>query len=77
MTPEQDGELIRSTVSKLSEHWECVEVLVSRLKPNGGTESRYLGSGNYYARKEMCRDFVEIDKDDALAKAISREIKSE
>lgn len=62
-------EFIDKRLRELSEHWECVQILVSRLNPKGETEMITRGGGNYYARRAMCQTFVERDQADTLSRA--------
>lgn len=71
--PEKDQ--LDKVVSALTEQWDCVQILVSRLDQRGTTQGRRWGSGNWYARKEMCREFIDQDQDINLAKAIASETK--
>lgn len=53
---------VDSAVSRLTEHFDCILVLASRLNPtNGNTEIYVRGTGNYYARVGMAREFLDRD----------------
>lgn len=72
MTDKEAKDLLDSCVLKLSEHFASVQILASRLEPNGGTKGTYSGSGDWYARRGLCQEFVECDQADTIAKAVNR-----
>lgn len=69
--------LIQSIANKLSEHFDAVQILVSWPSIQGGTRIMKWGTGNYYARLGMCRDFLVVDNADEIAGAVSREREKE
>jgi hypothetical protein len=54
----REAEMIDKHLSMLSEHFDTVQILCSRVGPNGGTETWTRGSGNILAREQHARDFV-------------------
>jgi len=73
---EPDKSNLRGHVDQLSEHWEAVQILVSRLAPDGRTETMRVGTGNMYTRLGMVQEFLERDKADLQAR-VSNRIKNE
>lgn len=61
-------------VGQISEHTPgtgvAIQILVSWVKPDGGTGNLYLGSGNYYARERMADCFVKTGDSQILAQEI-------
>jgi hypothetical protein len=57
---EADVELVRKHVQALGEHFDTVQILVTRHMPaeKNGTVSIEQGSGNWFARRGQARDFV-------------------
>lgn len=51
--------LIDDIAHRLVEHFDCVQILCSSLKPDGSTEIFRRGSGNWFARKGMMHDYLE------------------
>ena len=58
MTQEQAEHEVEKMRSILAEYFDAVQILVSRITPNGATEAIYRGSGNWYARQGMAHDFL-------------------
>ena len=74
MTPEEKKyELIRSAVSVLSEHFGAVQIVASELLPDGRTLGYRLGSGDFYARRALCQEFVEMDQASTMALKINED----
>lgn len=71
MTHEEAQRLVDSCAAKLSEHFGSVQILTSRLLPNGKTAAEFSGSGDWYARKSLCQEFVERDQADTIARSIN------
>lgn len=66
MTSEEVTAIIDSKVNQLSEHFDAVQILVSWPSEGGGTMSCYRGSGNWFARTGMARDFMNRDEAETL-----------
>lgn len=67
LTPAEQKNIVRQHVTALSEFFDSVQIFVSNSS-DIGTESVYLGSGNWFARQGMAHDF--IHKDQAQTEAI-------
>jgi hypothetical protein len=63
--------LLDSTTAKLSEHFGSVQIVASIVEPNGGTRSYRSGSGDWYARRALCQEFVELDQADTMARKLN------
>lgn len=63
LTEEQRAlELLRyisRLTSQLSEHFSCVQIIATRLESDGGTRKFAHGSGDFFARKGVVRDWLE------------------
>ena len=57
-TEEQDLALVRSHANRLSEHFDTVQIFVTRASPCGGTINVQLGSGNWFARYGQVQAWV-------------------
>ena len=57
MSPEQQESVVQQHVHQLMEHFECVQILVSTMTPEG-TVNVFLGAGNWSARQGMAHDFI-------------------
>lgn len=73
MTDEEAFAQVDAAVLKLSKHFGAVQIVASRLLPNGATAATMTGSGDWYARKALCQEFVERDQADTLARTIHRQ----
>lgn len=49
---ESDLAMLKESTEKLREHFDCVQLFVTRYEPNqnGGTTNIHYGSGNWFAR---------------------------
>jgi len=49
---DDDNELLRSAIDKLGEHFDSVQIFVTKHlgTESGGTHSKAVGVGNWYAR---------------------------
>ena len=79
MTREQQFSMIQDAVAKLREHFETVQILVSFVEDDGGsgTVDMFCGSGNWYARQGMAREFITRDQAMVSAVEISDALKGE
>lgn len=59
---------------RLGEHWDAVQILVSRGAEGGGTERYFVGSGNWYARQGMAQKFITMDEAEFAADSIAKAI---
>lgn len=53
-----EEQILDACVARLSEHYDAVEILVTR-HDNGKTKATSKGSGNWYARYGMAAEYVE------------------
>lgn len=67
---EQEKEMLDKMMVILEEHFDCIQILVSKLRPDGGTESHFRGSGNWYARQGMAYEFIDEQKSREMAQQI-------
>ena len=54
--------IIEEHVAALAEHFGAVQIMVTRLAPNGNTECYRHGSGDWYSRQGMAHEFIAIDE---------------
>lgn len=57
----EDKKLLRNVVALLSEHYDSVQIIVTRPDTNDNTTIEFEGSGNLFARIGSCREFVMIN----------------
>lgn len=75
MTSEEAGQFVERVAEHLGEHFDAVQILVSRSRPaGGGTEGIRRGCGNWYARQGMAQEFISIDRAIDQANEIARAI---
>lgn len=67
--------ILESHVAQLSEIFDAVQVCGSFLTPDGKTLSQKRGSGNWYARQGMCKEFIDENQAEDAAQAIARKLK--
>lgn len=72
MTPDEAQKWLSTIVAQISEEYDCVQILVSRIAPEGnGTERIFMGAGNWYTRAGMAHAFIERDKAQEIGKEVS------
>lgn len=55
-------EYLGRTTSQLSEHFDAIQIIASKLDAKGNTVTMAYGSGNWHARVGMCQSFSERNK---------------
>lgn len=53
-----DSERVESAIQMLSEHFDTVQIFVTRHDGNVGTASTIMGIGNWFARVGQARDWL-------------------
>ena len=71
LSPDDMQEIVHAHVTRLMEHFDAVQVLVS-VCTDKGTESVFLGEGNWFARQGMAHDFITKDKATIEANELSK-----
>lgn len=72
-SPEDTESILDRCVAILSEHYDAVEILVTRCD-DGKTNATSKGSGNWYARYGLAREYVErADEQMRIEKRASNE----
>jgi len=74
MTDEQRIEILEKHVSALSEIYDAVQVVGTFLDAEGKTVGQKRGSGNWYARRAICQEFIEQAQAGDLANEIARKL---
>lgn len=74
MTDDQRLAEIDRHVRELAELYDAVQVTGSWLTPEGRTKSHKRGSGNFYARLALCREFITEELAEDQATAIARKL---
>lgn len=75
MTPEEAEKWLGEMVAKIGEEFDCVQILVSKMAPEGnGTERIFIGSGNWYARFGMAHAFIQRDQAQEIGKEVSAQM---
>lgn len=69
---EQDEQVIKAALDTLREHFDSVQIFVTRYESGKGTQSRTRGAGNYYANLGSIREYLlaedAVTKHNALPK---------
>lgn len=73
MITDQEQLIIAKAVHDLGEFFSEVQILVSRISPEG-TERYFLGEGNWFARKGMAQSFLDNDNQLESARKIANEL---
>jgi hypothetical protein len=63
---------VERAIGLLMEHFDCVQVLCSRVTPDRETESYYQGAGNWHGRQGMAREFLSQDQAQTNAAEIAK-----
>lgn len=61
MNENEAVEYLEQVACNLSEHFDCVQIMVS-LNEEGLTKCLKRGSGNWYARQGMAHEFINEDQ---------------
>lgn len=75
MSPEElqrKADIVNKCISIMSEHFDAVQVHACFLTPENQTQRLSLGSGNWYARKGMAQEFLEMDQAQTVASEIEK-----
>jgi hypothetical protein len=72
LTSQEAQSLLDRHATQLSEHFGAVQIVVSKILSNGSTQGRFAGSGDWYARKALCMEFVERDQANTVAFALKQ-----
>jgi hypothetical protein len=71
MTPEQATAYLSRVAADLAEQgFDAVQIVASRIEPDGSTRSFMRGAGNWFARRGLCEAFIERDQADTQAQAL-------
>ncbi len=76
-TEERDTErlaILKKHVAELAEHYDAVQIVATWLASDNLTRSHKCGSGNWYARTGLCREFINENLADDQAEAIARKL---
>lgn len=71
LSPDDMQGVVQGHVTRLMEHFDSVQVLVS-VCTDRGTESVFLGGGNWFARQGMAHDFITKDRAHTEASELSK-----
>jgi hypothetical protein len=63
---------VKSAVAALGEHFDTVQIFVTRSEPDGETVTVQLGSGNWCAREGFVREWL-VRQDERARQRIRRE----
>lgn len=74
MTTDEIRALLDKHNNILSEHFDCVQIMVSWLNPNNETESMTRGSGNWYARQGLAREFINKSQADNIGESVAEHL---
>lgn len=71
MMTKAEQEQVEVLAAKLAENWEGVQILVSRVEPDG-TGRYFFGLGNWYTRQGMAQDFINSEDARTVATEIGK-----
>lgn len=71
MTHEEASSLIQNTLDKLGEHFEAIQIHATWMDEGRSTKCIHKGSGNFYARESIAREFVTQNENEDLARMIA------
>lgn len=67
---EEGEKLLKECCAKLSEHWENVQIMVSRINEGGETFTQMThGLGHWHARQNQAREWVLLGEEIMRVKA--------
>ncbi len=67
---------MRKCLGLLAEHYSSVQIIATRLEPNGSTSLDLIGTGDYYARLGACNAFMQRAEGDHSGELIAHHIKA-
>lgn len=73
MTGAEAQEIVSRLVNQLGEHFEAVQVMVS-WNEEGETRCNHNGSGNWYARQGMAREFLQFEEAQIIAREVGKKL---
>lgn len=65
--------LVDKCARELGEHFEAVQILAS-FTDRDGSHNFKIGSGNWYARQGMAREFIDTDQAKCVAWELSKQL---
>jgi len=74
MTDEQRLEILEKHVNALAEIYDAVQVVGTFIDIEGKTRGQKRGSGNWYARRALCEEFIEQAQAEDVADCIARKL---
>lgn len=74
MTGDERLAILERHVDELAEIYDAVQISATWLDPDGKTHSQKRGSGNWYSRQAMAREFVEENIADDLSTMIAKKL---
>lgn len=79
MTGNEAKALLDVVLAQVGEHFDAVQIHASWVwdDGSGGTSCVHRGTGNFYARESMAREYVEQNKARDSAEFIAQEMKKE
>lgn len=54
--------VLEKTASEITEHFDVVQIMASRVEDDGNTTTIFMGKGNWHARVGMAQEFDEVQK---------------
>jgi hypothetical protein len=55
------AEKVRGILSELAEHFDAIQILGTYVQDDGMTARVSMGTGNWYARQGVAREFLDMD----------------
>lgn len=74
MKQEDRLKILERHVRELSEIYDAVQIVTTWVDEEGKTLGQKRGSGNWYARQQLCREFIEENINDDLSSSIAKKL---
>jgi hypothetical protein len=74
MTREEAWKHMDAAIDQLGEHFDAIQIHATWMPDGNSTLAVHRGSGNFYAREAMCREFIRNNDNIDQAKYIAEEI---
>lgn len=74
MTEAEAFAILDAALDRIGEHFDAVQIHASWMENGNSTQAAHRGSGNWYARESMCREFIERNKADEQAQFIAQKL---
>lgn len=74
MTPAEAHKILDDALDIIGEHFDAVQIHATWMYDGNTSECVHRGSGNWYARESMAREFIEQNKADEIGQSVAKRI---